>query len=44
MAQPLFAGIDISKARLEVALGDKLFSIDHTEENLSVLVEMGWPP
>jgi transposase len=39
MAQPLFAGIDISKARLEVALGNKLFSIDHTEDNLPVLVE-----
>lgn len=39
MEQPLFAGIDISKARLDVALGDKFFSIEHTEENISVLVE-----
>src|SRR5271157_4229007 len=39
MARPLFAGIDISKARLEVALGDKSFSMEHTEENISVLVE-----
>lgn len=39
MAQPLFAGIDISKERLEVALGDMSFSIEHTEENISVLIE-----
>ena len=39
MGKPLFAGIDISKARLDVALGDKFFSIEHTEENISVLVE-----
>lgn len=39
MAQPLFAGIDISKARLQVALGDNSFSIEHTEENISLLVE-----
>ncbi len=39
MAQPVFAGIDVSKARLDVALGDKFFSIDHTEENISVLVD-----
>ena len=39
MAQTLFAGIDISKARLEVALGDKCFSMEHTEEKISVLVE-----
>lgn len=39
MAQPLFAGIDISKPSLDVALGDKFFSIEHTEENILVLVE-----
>jgi transposase len=39
MEQPLFAGIDISKARLDVALGDKFFSIEHTEESISVLVD-----
>ena len=39
MAQPVFAGIDISKARLDIALGDKFFSIEHTEENMSELVE-----
>jgi transposase len=39
MSQPLFAGIDVSKARLQVALGDDSFSIEHTEENISLLVE-----
>jgi transposase len=39
MTRPLFAGIDISKARLDVALGDKFFSIEHTEEKISELVE-----
>jgi len=39
MAQPLFAGIDVSKARLQVALGNDSFSMEYTEENISVLVE-----
>jgi transposase len=39
MAQPLFVGIDVSKARLDVALGDQFFSIQHTEEEMSHLVE-----
>jgi transposase len=39
MSQPIFAGIDISKARLDIALGDKFFSIEHLEQNFSGLVE-----
>ncbi len=38
MAQPVFAGIDISKARLDIALGDEFFSIEHTEEKISELI------
>lgn len=39
MTQPLFAGIDVSKARLDVALGDQFFSIKHTDETISELIE-----
>jgi len=39
MAPPLFVGIDVSKARLDVALGDQFFSVEYTEEKLSDLVE-----
>jgi transposase len=39
MARSLFAGIDVSKARLDVAPGDAFFSVEHTEEKLSELVE-----
>ena len=39
MSQPLFAGIDISKARLQVVLGDDSFSVEYTEENILLLVE-----
>ncbi len=39
MNQPVFAGIDISKARLDIALGDKFFSIEHSEENIPGLIE-----
>lgn len=40
MAQPIFAGIDVSKERrLDVALGNQFFSIKHTEEEMSHLVE-----
>lgn len=39
MATSLFAGIDVSKARLDIALGDQFFSMEHTEEKLSELVE-----
>jgi transposase len=39
MPPSLFAGIDVSKSRLDVALGDQFFSVEHTEEKLSELVE-----
>jgi len=39
MAQTLFAGIDVSKEHLDVALGNQFFSIQHTEEKMSHLVE-----
>src|SRR5208337_4918099 len=39
MESSLFAGIDVSKARLDVALGDQFFSVEHTEENISGLVD-----
>ena len=39
MEPSLFAGIDVSKSRLDVALGDQFFSVEHTEEKLSELVE-----
>lgn len=39
MAPSLFAGIDVSKSHLDVALGDQFFSIEYTEENISGLVD-----
>jgi transposase len=41
MAQSLFVGIDVCKARLDVALSenDQFFSIPYTEEELSGLIE-----
>jgi transposase len=39
MEQPVFAGIDVSKERLDVALGEKFFSLEHNEENMLLLVE-----
>jgi len=39
MSPSQFAGIDVSKARLDVALGDQFFSVEHTEEKLTELVE-----
>jgi len=44
MSQPLFAGIDVSKAQLDVAInqGDELLefcSIPHTEEGISALIQ-----
>jgi transposase len=39
MPPSLFAGIDVSKSRLDIALGDQFFSIEHTEEEISGLVD-----
>ncbi len=44
MSQPLFAGIDVSKSQLDVAInqGDELlefYSIPHTEEGISALIQ-----
>jgi transposase len=39
MPPSLFAGIDVSKSRLDVALGDQFFSIEHAEEEISGLVD-----
>jgi transposase len=51
MAQPIFAGIDVSKSQLDVAIGHgnenfEFFSIPHTEEAISGLIERlktSWP-
>lgn len=41
MTQSVFIGIDVSKARLDVALGEKgeLFSLSHSEQQIPALVE-----
>ncbi len=44
MAQPLFAGIDVSKARLDVAIGQgdeilEFFSIPHAEDQIADPIE-----
>ena len=44
MSQPLFAGVDVSKSQLDVAInqGDELlefYSIPHTEEGISTLMQ-----
>ena len=40
-SSPVFVGIDISKAKLDVALrpGDQTWQIDHDEANIAQLVE-----
>lgn len=51
MAQPIFAGIDVSKSQLDVAISQgteilEFFSIPHTEEAISGLIERlkkNWP-